>query len=119
MRSLKSEIVNIFELDELNRLVIPKEIVRVLNAEEHKLIYFDVISKDTDNIILKPILENELGSYDAIGIKRKLDNLNRIVIPKKYTTVNLELDNTKSIKGCEIIFTYENVILLKPIYTYD
>lgn len=51
------------------------------------------------------------------GTFRKLDNLNRIVIPKeiidRYTK---EIGINEKIKGFEVQDTDQNILLLKPIY---
>ena len=62
------------ELDDLGRFVIPKEIVRNLGITPKQ--YVDIYTED-EFIVINPISDDE----SVAGLTRRLDSLNRLVIP--------------------------------------
>lgn len=65
-------------VDELGRVVIPKEIRRYFNLTDG-VDRFE-FSKENDSIVLKKFNESELGK--DVGIPRSIDKQGRVVIPK-------------------------------------
>lgn len=68
------------EIDDLGRFVIPKEIVKNLGITPKQ--YVDIYTED-EFIVLNPIKDDESVS----GLTRRLDSLNRLVIPAEVRNV--------------------------------
>lgn len=68
------------EIDDLGRFVIPNEIVRTLGIAKKQ--YIDIYTED-EFIVLNPIKDDESVS----GLTRRLDSLNRLVIPAEVRNV--------------------------------
>ena len=62
------------EIDDLGRFVIPKEIVKNLGITPKQ--YVDIYTED-EFIVINPIADDE----SVAGLTRRLDSLNRLVIP--------------------------------------
>lgn len=68
-------------IDSLRRLVIPKKICTKFNMKEYQELELTI---EYGHICIKIFDSNDISKRPYVGIVRKLDSLNRIVIPAEY-----------------------------------
>lgn len=88
------------KLDELGRIVIPKELRKEFNYEHRQSV--DISIHETEIVISK-------SSNKVSGLKRGIDELGRIVVPKEIRS-RLQLDPEGPV---EIFIEGETIILKK------
>lgn len=95
-------------VDDLGRVVIPKELRKVLKIQEHDPI--EIFIENT-NVVLK---KHNIDSAESIGIVRKIDDLGRIVIPKELRkTLKIQENNPLE------IFVEDDKVLLRKYSIVD
>lgn len=68
-------------VDNLDRIVIPKELCKTLEIGPKEAM--EIFINDTQIILQKHIEDARSGAEKTTGIVRRIDNLDRIVIPKE------------------------------------
>lgn len=92
-------------LDKLRRICIPKDFLNNLNIWSYV-----ELTIEYGQICIKKFEFNDLKSRRFIGIVRKIDSLNRIVIPMEYLSI-LGISTEKQI----LMYLEDNMIKIQEI----
>ena len=94
------------QVDKLDRIVIPKELCRTMDISAKSPLEIFI---ENSRIVLKKHIQTEISASNknSIGIVRKIDDMDRIVIPKEICKIT----GIKPKTYLEI-FTEDNKILL-------
>ncbi len=96
-------------VDVLDRIVIPKELRKMLDIKPKDLLE---ISVSQDNLIVLSVCKDK-NTNEYIGLTRHLDDLGRIVIPKEICRT-LGITNNDSL---EIFIDGLNIVLCKYMHS--